>query len=182
MKGKWIKSKPDGRRITPPCERCAQVDKPCLRKAQGPGCQCCGQQKVGCSLVGLKQEMSEKKEGKRRMLSEGLEEGLVAPLELSDGVIEQVEAMAKELRRISGGILALVEGVGKLTEAVIGLEKKEVERKDKETETETVHMVDQEVATEIVEERSESEEEEDEKGDEAEKEDRDQEMEEMEKE
>jgi hypothetical protein len=75
--------------------------------------------------------MLEKKEGKRRLLSEGLEEGSVALLEFSDGVIEQVEAIEKELRRISGGILALVEGVGKLTEAVVGLEKKEVERRDK---------------------------------------------------
>jgi hypothetical protein len=133
-------------------------------------------------LVGLKRKMSEKKEGKRRMLSEKLEERSVAPLELSDGFMEQVEAMAKELRRISGGILALVEGVGKLTEAVIGLEKKEVKRKDKETETETVRMVDQEVATEIVEEGSESEEEEEEKGDEAEKENGDHEIEEIEKE
>jgi hypothetical protein len=41
----------------------------------------------------------EEKEGKRRLLSEGLEEGSVAPLELSDRVMEQVEAMAKELRR-----------------------------------------------------------------------------------
>jgi hypothetical protein len=72
----------------------------------------CGQRKVGCSLVGLKRKMSEKKEGKRRLLSEGLEEGSVAPLELSDGVMEQVEAMAKKLRRISGGIEALVEVVG----------------------------------------------------------------------
>jgi hypothetical protein len=101
--------------------------------------------------------MSEKKEGKRRMLSEGLEEGSVALLEFSDGVMEQVEAMAKELRKISGGLLALVEGVGKLTEVVTGLEKKEVERKDKETETETVQRVDREVATEIVEEEDESE-------------------------
>jgi hypothetical protein len=132
-------------------------------------------------LVGLKQKMSEK-EGKRRMLSEGLEEGSVALLELSDRVMEQVEAMAKELRRISGGILVLVEGVGKLMEVVIGLEKKEVERKDKKTETETVCLVDQEVATEIVEKGSESEEEEEEKGDKVEKEDRDQEMEEVEKE
>jgi hypothetical protein len=54
---------------------------------------------VGCSLVGLKRKISEKKEGKRRLLSEGLEEGSVAPLELSDRVMEQVEAMAKELRR-----------------------------------------------------------------------------------
>jgi hypothetical protein len=76
-------------------------------------------------LVGLRRKVSEKKEGKKRMVSEGLEEGSVAPLELSDRVMEQVEAMAKELRNISGGIWALVEGVGKLTEAVVGLGKKE---------------------------------------------------------
>jgi hypothetical protein len=136
----------------------------------------CGQRKVGCSLVGLKRKILEKKEGKRRLFLEGLEEGSVAPLELSDGVMEQVEAMAKELRRISGGILALVEGVGKLTEAVVGLEKKEVERRDKGTETETVWKVDWEVATKIVEEESESEEEEEEKRDNG-KEDREEEME-----
>jgi hypothetical protein len=32
--------------------------------------------------------MSEKKEGKKRMMSEGLEKGSVAPLEFSDGVME----------------------------------------------------------------------------------------------
>jgi hypothetical protein len=37
---------------------------------------------VGCSLVGLKRKTLEKKEGKKRMMSEGLEEGSVAPLEL----------------------------------------------------------------------------------------------------
>jgi hypothetical protein len=61
---------------------------------------------------------------------EGLEEGSVAPLELSDGVMEQVEVMAKELRRISGGLLALVEGVGKLTEVVVGLRRKVSEKKE----------------------------------------------------
>jgi hypothetical protein len=86
-------------------------------------------------LVGLKRKISEKKEGKKRMMSEGLEEGSVAPLELSDGVMEQVEVMAKKLRKISGGLLALVEGVGKLTEMVVGLGKKEVRKEDKETET-----------------------------------------------
>jgi hypothetical protein len=50
--------------------------------------------------VGLRQKTSEKKEGKKRMMLEGAEEGSVAPLELSDGVMEEVEAMAKELRRI----------------------------------------------------------------------------------
>jgi hypothetical protein len=75
--------------------------------------------------------MLEKKEGKRRMLLEGIEEESVAPLELSDRVMEQVEAMAKELRRISGGIQALVEGGGRLMEVVIRLGKKEVEKKDR---------------------------------------------------
>jgi hypothetical protein len=86
-------------------------------------------------LVGLKRKISEKKEGKKRMMSEGLEEGSVAPLELSDGVMEQVEVMAKKLRKISGGLLALVEGVGKLTEMVVGLGKKELRNENKETET-----------------------------------------------
>jgi hypothetical protein len=81
-----------------------QADEPCLRRERGPGCLRCGQRKVGCSLVGLKQKILEKKEGKKRMMSERLEEGSVAPLELSDGVMEQVEAMAKELRKISEGL------------------------------------------------------------------------------
>jgi hypothetical protein len=137
--------------------------------------------------VGLKRKMSEKKEGKRRMLLERMKEGSVAPLELSDGVMEQVKAMAKELRRISGGIQVLVEGVRKLMEAIIGFGKKEVEKKDKETEMETVRRVDQEVETEMVEEESESEKEEEEKEDsgkedevdEAEKENGEQETEEV---
>jgi hypothetical protein len=52
--------------------------------------------------VGLRRKTSEKKEGKKRMVSEGLEEGSMAPLEFSDGVMEQVEAMAKELRKWRG--------------------------------------------------------------------------------
>jgi hypothetical protein len=39
--------------------------------------------------VGLRRKTSEKKEGKKRMVSEGLEEGSVAPMmELSDGFME----------------------------------------------------------------------------------------------
>jgi hypothetical protein len=134
--------------------------------------------------VGLKRKTSEKKEGKKRMMLEGLEEGSVAPLELSDGVMEQVEAMAKELRRISGGLLALVEGVGKLTEAVVGLGKKEGRKEDKKTEMENVQRMDKQTETERREEDSEEEEEsEEEEGKEDDgKEDGDQEMEEMEKE
>jgi hypothetical protein len=128
--------------------------------------------------------MSEKKEGKKRMMSEGLEEGSVAPLELSDGVMEQVEAMAKELRRISRGLLALVERVRKLTEAVVGLGKKEGRKKEKETETEDVQRMDKQTEMERREEDSEEEEEsEEEEGKEDDgKGDGDQEMEEMEKE
>jgi hypothetical protein len=133
--------------------------------------------------VGLKRKMSEKKEGKKRLMSEGLEEGSVAPLELSDRVMEQVEAMAKELRKISGGLLALVEGVGKLTEVVAGLGKKEGRKDDKETEMEDVQRMDKQTETERREEDSEGEEEsEEEVGKEDDgKEDGDQEMEEMEK-
>jgi hypothetical protein len=151
---------------------------------QGPGCLRCGQQKVGCSLVGLKRKVLEKKEGKKRLMSEGLEEGSVAPLELSDGVMEQVEAMAKELRKISGGLLALIEGVGKLMEAVTGLGIKEVRKEDKETEIEDVQRMDKQTETEKREKDSEEEEEsEEEEGKEdSRKEDGDQEMEEMEKE
>jgi hypothetical protein len=168
----------------PPCERCVQADEPCLRKVQGPGCLHCGQQKVGCSLVGLKQKLLEKKEGKKRMMSEGLEEGSVALLEFSDGVMEQVEAMAKELRKIIGGFLALVEGVGKLTEVVVGFGKKEVRKEDKETETEGVQRMDKQMEMERREEDSKEEEEsEEEEGkQDGGKEDGDQEMEEMEKE
>jgi hypothetical protein len=134
--------------------------------------------------VGLKRKTSEKKEGKKRMMSEGLEEGSVAPLELSDGVMEQVEAMAKELRKIRGGIWALVEGVAKLTEVVVGLGKKGVRKEDKEMETEDVQRMDKQMETERREEDSEEEEEsEEEEGKEdGGKEDGDQEMEEIEKE
>jgi hypothetical protein len=110
-------------------------------------------------LVGLKRKISEKKEGKKRMLSEGLEEGSVASLEFLDGVMEQVEAMAKELRNISGGLLALVEGVGKLMEAVVGLGKKEGRKEDKETETEGIQRMDKQTETGRREEDSEGEEE-----------------------
>jgi hypothetical protein len=134
-------------------------------------------------LVGLKQKISEKKEGKKRMLSEGLEEGSVAPLELSDGVMEQVEAMAKELRKISGGLLALVEGVGKLMEVVVGLGKKEGRKEDKEMETEGVQRMDKQTEMEKRDDDSEEEKESEEEGKEDDgKEDGDQEMEEMEKE
>jgi neurofilament light polypeptide len=135
-------------------------------------------------LVGLKWKTSEKKEGKKRMMSEELEEGSVAPLEFSDRVMEQVEAMAKELRSISGGIWALVEEIGRLMEVVEGISKEGVRKEDKEMETEDVQRMDKQTETEKREDDSEQEEEsEEEEGKEdGGKEDGDQEMEEMEEE
>jgi hypothetical protein len=161
-----------------------QVDEPCLQKARGPSCLRCGQRKVGCSLVGLRWKTLEKKEGKKRMVSEGLEEGSAAPLELSDGVMEQVEAMAKELRNISGEIWALVEGIRKLTEVVEGVGKEGIRKEDKETEMEDVQRMDKQTETERRKEESKEEEKsEEEEGKEDDgKEDGEQEMEEMEKE
>jgi hypothetical protein len=99
-------------------------------------------------LVGLKRKILEKKEGKKRLMSERLEEGSAAPLEFSDGVMEQVEAMAKELRNISGGIWALVEEIRKLTEVLEGVGKEGVRKEDKETETEDVQRMDKQTETE----------------------------------
>jgi hypothetical protein len=88
----------------------------------------------------------------QRMLSEGAENGLAAPLmELSDSFMEQMELMAKELGSINEGIWALVAGVKKLTEAIKWMEKKEVEKVEKQMEME------------LEKERSEEEEEEDNK-------------------
>jgi UTP:GlnB (protein PII) uridylyltransferase len=103
-------------------------------------------------VVRLKRKGSEKRAEQRVM--EDADKGLIALLELSDRVMEQVEAMAKELRKISKGIWALVEGVGKLTEAVEGMGKKEVRKVDKETETEEVQRVNKQTETEEKEEDS----------------------------
>jgi hypothetical protein len=139
---------PDGGRFTPPCDRCVQADEACLQKAQGPGCQCCVQRKVGCSLVRIKQRI-EKKEGKQRLVSEGGEENSAAPMmELLDGFMEQMEAMAKELKNISGGIWVLVEGIRRLTEVVEEIGKEEVRKEDKETETEDVQRMDKQTEME----------------------------------
>jgi hypothetical protein len=123
----------------------------------GLGCERCAQWKVGCSAVGLKRKDAERKV-EQRVAMEDMEEGLVAPLKLSDGVMEQVEAMAKELRKISGGIWVLVKGVRKLMEVVEGMGRIEVAKVDKETEIEEVQKVDRQMETEGKEEDSEEEE------------------------
>jgi hypothetical protein len=142
------------------------------------------QRKAKCSLVGIKWRV-EKKEGKWRLVSEEGEENSAAPtMELSDRFMEQVEAIAKELRNISGGIWALVEGVGRLTEAVEGIGKEEGRKEHKETETEDVRRMDKQMETERkkIDSEEEEESEEEEGKEDGGKEDGDQEMEEMEKE
>jgi hypothetical protein len=143
--------------MMPPCKRCMKANEACLRKAQGPGCQRCVQRKVGCSLVGMKRR-TDKKEGKWRLVSERAEEDLVAlMMELSDGFMEQMEAMAKELRRIGGGIWALIEGVGKLTEVMERSEKMGADKVEKEVETEVIQKVDKEMEMEILSEEESEE-------------------------
>jgi hypothetical protein len=137
-----------------PCKQCIKVEEEGRQKVRGPGCERCTQRKVGCSVVGLKRKGSEKRAERR--VTEDVDKGPIAPLELSDRVMEQVEVMAKELRNISGGIWALVEGIGRLTEAVEGMGKKEVRKVDKETEMEEDSKEEEE---------SEEEEEEEKKGD-----------------
>jgi hypothetical protein len=140
-----------------PCERCIKAEEECRWKAWGLGCKRCAQWKVGCSVVGLKRKGSEKRAEQRVM--EDVDEGPIALLELPDRVIEQVEAMAKELRRISGGIWALVEGIGKLMEVMEGLGKEEMRKVDKVTETEEVQRVNKQMEMEEKEEDSEGKEE-----------------------
>jgi hypothetical protein len=121
----------------------------------------------------MRWKTTEKKEEKRRMVLEVDSENVATPfVELSDGFMEQMELVVGSLGRISEEILALVDGVKDLVEVMkrkeasemdgeqevveVGvqtLEKLEIERVDKETETERM--------------------EEGSKGDEAEKEDRD---------
>jgi hypothetical protein len=88
--------------IVPPCKWCMKVEEECRQKVRGLGCKKCAQWKVGCSVVGLKRKGLEKRAEQR--VTEDVDEGLIALLELSDRVMEQVEAMVKELRKISGGI------------------------------------------------------------------------------
>jgi hypothetical protein len=81
----------------------------------------------------------DKKEGKQRLVLEGGEEDSMAHMmELSDGFMEQMEAMAKELRRISGEIRVSVEGVEKLMEVMERSEKVGVKKAEKEVETDFV--------------------------------------------
>jgi hypothetical protein len=146
-----------------PCEWCVKVEEKCQRKACGPGCEWCTQWKVGCSAVGLKRKGGERK-AEQKVMIEDVEEGSVVSLELSDGVMEKVEIIAKELGNINRGIWALVAGVGKLMEVMEWAERKDGSKVDKEVETEGIEKVNRGVEMEIMlEEESEDGEDEEEK-------------------
>jgi hypothetical protein len=138
--------------MEPPCEWCMKAEQECQQKVQGPRCECCAQWKVGCSAVSLKRKGGERK-AEQKVIMEDVEEESVVSLELSDGVMEQVEIMAKELGNINRGIWALVVGVRKLTEVMEWMERKDesrADRVDKEVEIEGVQRVSRGIETEIM--------------------------------
>jgi hypothetical protein len=123
------------------------------------------------SAVGLKRKGAEQKVEQRTVM-EDVEDKLVASLELSNGVMEQVEVMAKELGNINQGMWALVAGIRKLTE-VVEESGKEVTKVDKETEMEEVQKVDKQMETEEKEDSEKEEESEEEKEEEDKEEEKD---------
>jgi hypothetical protein len=125
----------------------------------------------------MRWKMAEKKEKKKRMVSDVDSENVAALfVELSDGFMEQMELAVRNLGRINEGILVLVDGVKDLVEV---MKRKEVLEMDREQEIVEVGVqtleeleierVDKEIEMEIMEEED--------KEDEAEKEDRNQEIE-----
>jgi hypothetical protein len=124
----------------------------------------------------MRRKTVERKEGKKRMASEVDSENVAALfVELSDGFMEQMELAVSSLNRINEGIWALVDGIKDLVEAMRKKEASEMDRDQKivEVGVQTVEeleieKVDKETETELTGEG--------EKGDKAEKEDGDKEM------
>jgi hypothetical protein len=125
----------------------------------------------------MRWKMAGRKEGKKRMVLEADSES-VAPsfVELSDGFIEQMELAVGSLSRINEGIWALVNGVKELVEVMGKKEALETDRDQEIVEVEIqtleeleMERVDKEIETEMIGEGD--------KGDEAEKEDGEQEIE-----
>jgi hypothetical protein len=122
----------------------------------------------------MRQKMAERKEGKRRMLSEANLENIAASfVELSDSFMEQMELAVGNLGRINEGIWVLVDRVKEV------MKRKEVSEMDRDQEIVEVGVqtlegleierVDKKIEMEMMEEGD--------KGDEAEKEDGDQRIE-----
>jgi hypothetical protein len=128
----------------------------------------------------LRRKTTERKEEKRRMVSEVDSENIATPfVELSDGFIEQIELAVGNLGRINEGIWALMDGVKDLVEVMKRKEASEMDGDQEVVEVQTleelvIERVDKETEMDRMEEGS--------KGDEVEKEDGDHEMEGTEKE
>jgi hypothetical protein len=125
----------------------------------------------------MRQKMAERKEGKRRTVSEADLENVAASfVELSDSFMEQMELAVRNLGRINEGIWVLVDRVKDLVEV---MKRKEVSEMDRDQEIVEVGVqtlegleierVDKKIEMEMMEEGD--------KGDEAEKEDGDQRIE-----
>jgi hypothetical protein len=72
-----------------------QADKACLWKVWGPGCQQCAQQKVGCSLVGMRQKI-EKKESEQRLVLERVDKGIETEIMSEEESEEESEGEKEE--------------------------------------------------------------------------------------
>jgi hypothetical protein len=125
----------------------------------------------------MRWKMAEKKKEKKRMVSEVDSENVAAPfVELLDGFMEQMDLAVGSLGRINEGIWALVGGVKDLVEVMRWKELSETDRDQEVVETgiqteeeSEVEKVNKEIETELIGEG--------EKEDEAEKEDGDKEIE-----
>jgi hypothetical protein len=133
-------------------------------------------------LVGLRRKTTERKEEKRRMVSEVDSENIATPfVELLDGFMEQMELVVGNLGRINEGIWTLVDGVRDLVEVMKRKEASEMDGDQEVVEAGVqtleellIERVDKEMETDRMEGGS--------KGDEAEKENGDHEIEGTEKE
>jgi hypothetical protein len=130
----------------------------------------------------LRRKTTERKEEKRRMVSEIDSENIATPfVELSDGFMEQMELAVGNLGRINEGIWALVDGVKDLVEVMKRKEASEMDG-DQEVVEAGVQMLEELVIERVDKETEMDRMEEGSKGDEVEKEDGDHEMEGTEKE
>jgi hypothetical protein len=110
----------------------------------------------------LRRKTTERKEGKRRMVSEVDLENIATPfVELLDGFMEQMELAVGNLGRINEGIWALVDGVKDLVEVMKRKEASEMDRDEEVVEAGVqtleelvIERVDKEMETDRMEEGS----------------------------
>ena len=107
-----------------------RAEAECLKKTKGPGCKRCAERKVGCSLVGLQRKV-ERKEERRRVLSEPEADNVPMSLELVE-LVSQIAASMDLMERLVMG----VDRIGKGLEVIAERMEKKKEKKDAEMQTE----------------------------------------------